>query len=129
MLRFQATWIPEPPGPRGLTGLWLPLVGTRDPLWSRGGEIQQFDSANHHTEEHSITLFAERSEHRGPCSAEKHTARTHSGKAGERESVRFKDDNKNRWKTITVHVGASDAAGHRRTFSNNKISGLSASDF
>ena len=29
MLRFQATWIPEPPGPRALAGLWLPLVGTR----------------------------------------------------------------------------------------------------
>lgn len=34
-------------------------------------EVQkQFDSANHHTEDHSITGFAEQSEHRGPCSAE-----------------------------------------------------------
>lgn len=55
-------------------GTRVPLVGTSDLLVSclvRSQEVQQqFDSANHHTEDRSITRFAEQSEHRGPCSPE-----------------------------------------------------------
>ncbi|CAB1428822.1 unnamed protein product [Pleuronectes platessa] len=94
------------PGTLVYGSLWLVLLTCCVlPAWSQETR-QHFDSAKHHTEEHSITLCAEQSEHRAPCSAES------VGEGG--FAVRLRDVNK------TKRQKQSHASNSRSVFLRGK---------
>lgn len=103
-------------------GTRVPLVGTSDLLVSclvSSQEVQQqFDSANHHTEDRSITWFAEQSEHRGPCSPESaqqvHTAwrlESEASLSGSKTSTKTSEKQSDIAKSTWVFLALRDTCG------------------